>query len=154
MGEREHARDVESDVPDPDHDGAIDGEVELELLVVGMAVVPGDELGGRPRAGQVLAGDAEPAVALGSDRVDDGVVQAHEVVVVEVATDLDVAEEAEAGLVGDPLEGTRHGLQFRVIRRNPEPHEPPRRRQALDHVHLDRRIRGQQRTGGIEARRA
>ena len=98
MREREHPRDVERDVPDPDHDRPLDVEVELELLEIGMAVVPGDELRGRPRAGQVLAGDAEPAVGLRADGVDDGVVQAHEVLVVEVAADLDVAEEAEAGL--------------------------------------------------------
>ena len=51
------------------------GEVERELLEVGMAVVPGDELGGRPRAGEVLAGNAQPPVGLRADRVDDRVVQ-------------------------------------------------------------------------------
>ena len=45
------------------------------LLEVGMAVVPGDEHGRGPRAGQVLAGDAEPPVGLRADRVDDGVVE-------------------------------------------------------------------------------
>ena len=71
-----------------------------------MAVVPGDELGGGPRAGQILAGDAEPTVGLRADGVDDRVVEAHEVVVVEISADLDVAEETEAGLIGDSLEGT------------------------------------------------
>ena len=45
------------------------------LLEVGMAVVPGDENGGGPRARQVLAGDLEPPVGLRADRVDDGVVE-------------------------------------------------------------------------------
>ena len=45
------------------------------LLEVGMAVVPGDEGGRGPRAGQVLAGDAHPPVGLGADRVDDRVVE-------------------------------------------------------------------------------
>ena len=71
-------------------------EVELEVLVVGVAVVPGDELGRGPRAGQVLARDAEPPVGLRADRVDDGVVEPRELVVRDVAADLDVAEEAEA----------------------------------------------------------
>jgi hypothetical protein len=102
-----------------------------------MAVVPGDELGGRPRAGQVLAGNPEPAVGLGADRVDHRVVEAYEVVVREVAAELDVAEEAEAGLLRDPLERPRHRLQLGVIRRDAEPDEGPHgRRQPLDHVHL------------------
>ena len=71
-------------------------EVELELLEVGVAVVPGDELGGRPRAGQVLAGDPEPPVGLRADRVDDRVVEREQLLVRDVAADLDVAEEAEA----------------------------------------------------------
>ena len=109
-----------------------------QLLVVGMAVVPGDELRGRPRAGQVLARDAETAVGLRADGVDDDVVQAHEVVVLEIAADLDVAEETEAGLIGDPLERARDRLQLRMVGRDAEPDEPSRRRQALDHVDLGR----------------
>ncbi len=73
---REHARDVERDVPDADHDGPLDVEVERDVLEVGVAVVPGDEFGGGPRAGQVLAGNPEPAVGLRADGVDDGVVEA------------------------------------------------------------------------------
>ena len=61
-----------------------------------MAVVPGDERGGGPRAGQILAGDPEPPVGLRADAVDDRVVGRDELVVREVAADLDVAEEAEA----------------------------------------------------------
>jgi hypothetical protein len=73
--QREHARDVERDVAVADHNGPLGVQVELELLEVGMAVVPGDELGGRPRPGQVLAGNPEPAVGLRADGVDHGVVE-------------------------------------------------------------------------------
>ncbi len=38
------------------------GEVELVVGEVGVGVVPGDELGGGVRAGQVLTGDPELAV--------------------------------------------------------------------------------------------
>ena len=74
-GQREHPRDVDRDVAVPDHDRALAGEVELEVLEVGVAVVPGDELGRGPRAGQVLARDPEPPVGLRADRVDDRVVE-------------------------------------------------------------------------------
>jgi hypothetical protein len=119
-----------------------------------MAVVPGDELGGRPGAAQVLARNPEASVALRADRIDDGVVEAHEVGVLDVPAELDVAEEAEAGLLGDPLERTRDRLQLWVIRRDPETDEAPGRGQPLDHVHLGGWVGGQQGSGGIEAGRA
>ena len=71
----------------------------------------------------------------------------------EVAADLDVAEEAEARLLGDPLEGARDRLELRMVGRDAEPDEPPRRRQALDHVHLDREVGVEQRPGRVEAGR-
>ena len=151
--QRQHARDVEGDVSVPDHDRALDVEVEREVLVVGMAVVPGDELGRGPRTREVLAGDGEPPVALRADGVDHGVVEADEVGVVEVAADLDVADEAEPRTVGDLLERARDALQLRVVGRDPEPDEPPRRRQPLDHVHLDGLLGSEQRAGGVEAGR-
>jgi hypothetical protein len=46
----------------------------------------------------------------------------------QVATDLDVAEEAETGLVRYPLERARHRLQLRMVRRNAEADEAPGRR--------------------------
>ena len=97
-GQRQHPHAVDRDVAVPDHDRARVGEVELELLEVRVAVVPGDERRGRPRARQVLARDAEAAVGLRADGVDDRVVEAQQLLVRDVAADLDVAEEAEAGL--------------------------------------------------------
>ena len=152
--QREHPRDVERDVPVADHDRALDVEVERKLLVVGMAVVPGDELEGRPRAGEVLGRDPEAPVGLRADGVDDGVVEIREVAVVQVAPDLHVADEAEPRLVRDALERPRDRLQLRMIGRHAEPHEPPGRRQPLEHVHLDRRVGVEQRAGGVEAGRA
>jgi hypothetical protein len=93
--EREHARHVESDVAVSDDDRPLDVQVERQVLEVGVAVVPGDELRGRPRAREVLAGDPETAVGLRPDGVDDGVVDGGEVVVADVPADLDVAEEPE-----------------------------------------------------------
>ena len=70
-GQRQHPGHVERDVAVPDHDRPLVREVELEVLEIGVPVVPGDERGGRPRAGQVLAGDPEAAVGLRPERVDD-----------------------------------------------------------------------------------
>ena len=72
----------------------------------------------------------------------------------EVAADLDVAEEAKPGPLGDPLERARDSLDVRVVRRDAEPNEPPRSRQAVEHVDLASRLLAlQQRVGGIEPRR-
>ena len=95
--------------------------------------------------GEVLAGDAEAPVRLRAEGVDDGVVEAPEISVRQIAPDLDVAEEAEAGLQRDPLERRETLFSFGMVGRDAEPDEPPRRRQPLDHVHLDRRIGVEQR---------
>ena len=102
--QREHARDVERDVPVPDDDCGLTGEVELQVLEVRVAVVPGNELRRGPRPGKVLAGDPEAPVRLRADRVEDGVVRVHELVVRHRLADLDVPEEAEPGPLGDALE--------------------------------------------------
>ena len=73
-GEGEHPGDVGGDVAVADHHDALAVEVELALGEVGVAVVPGDELGGRVRAGKVLAGDPELAVGAGAVGADDRVV--------------------------------------------------------------------------------
>ena len=70
-----------------------------------------------------------------------------------VLADLDVPEEAKPGLLRDPLERARDLLQLRVIRGDAEPHEPPGRREPLDHVHLDRLLGGEQVPGRVERRR-
>src|SRR5207248_608126 len=100
----EHSRDVDGDVAVPDHHRTLARQVEFQVLEVRMAVVPGDELRGRPGAREILAGYPHPPVALRADGVDDRVVQLDQLVVPDVAPDLDVAEEAKAGLEGDPLE--------------------------------------------------
>ena len=61
-------------------------QVELELAVVRVAVVPGDELGGGPASGQVLARDPERLVGLGAGRVDHGVVVAASAPACEMST--------------------------------------------------------------------
>src|SRR5215218_5867779 len=131
-GQSEHPRDVDRDVPVPDDDGALDVEVERQLLEVGVAVVPGDELRGRPRSRQVLARDPHRAVGLRADAVDDGVVESRELVVRHVAAHLDVAEETESRPLRDTLERPRDSLDVLVVGRDAEPDEPPRRGQPVD----------------------
>ena len=130
------------------------GEIELEVLEVGVAVVPGHELGGRPRAREILARDPELAICLRPDRVDHRVVQRGQLVVADVPADLHVSEEAKARPRGDLLERAGHGLELRMVRGDAQPDQPPWRREALDHVDLDDWILArEQRGGGVERSR-
>jgi hypothetical protein len=152
--EREHPGDVERDVAVADHDRALVREVELEVLEVGVAVVPGHERGRGPRPGQVLAGDPQPTVSLGAEREHHAVVPLGELVMRHVPSDLDVPEEAKPFRRGDLLERPRDGLDVRMVRRDAEAHEPPRRRQPVDQVDLDARVGArEQRARGVEAGR-
>ena len=84
--QHEHARDVERDVAVADDHRALGrDEVDLEVGVVGMAVVPADELGGGVGAGEVLAGDAERPVGRRAGGVDDRVVVLEQVLTGDVA---------------------------------------------------------------------
>jgi hypothetical protein len=155
-GEGEHARHVGGDVAVADHDGALAGEVELEVAIVGVAVVPGDELGGRPAPGQVLARDAHAPIGLRADRVDDRVVAGVQVVVGELGAVLDVAEEAKLGVRRGLLVDAADRLDVGVVGRYPAAHQAPRRGQAVVDVDLDVHVRMrlalEEVPGGVEAR--
>ena len=135
--QREHPRDVEGDVAVPDDDRALVREVELEVLEVGVAVVPGDELGGRPRSGKILAGDAQTTVGLRADRVDDRVVERRELVVRDVASHLARCRRSGSRDARRSSRTPETVFSCGMVGCDPETDEPPRRRQPLDHVDLD-----------------
>ena len=90
----EHARHVERDVAVAD-DGDLGG-VERPLAGhVGVAVVPGDEVGGAVRARADRSRDVERGIADRAGGEDHGVVALLQFVERDVAADLDVADEAD-----------------------------------------------------------
>ena len=130
-------------------------EVHLEVRLVGMAVVPADELGRRVRSGQLFAGNPERAVDGGAGRVDDRVIVREQLLARDVLAEADVAEEAKARVLGRLLVHAGDRLDLRVVGRDARAHQSPRRGQALEHVHLDAAARVlQQVARGVEARRA
>jgi hypothetical protein len=97
--------------PIADHDDAPGSQqVELQRAVVGVAVVPGDELGRRVRSRQILAGNPDPPVGRGPDRVDDNVAVLDEICTLHVRAELDAAEEPNAFVPRRLLERARDGL--------------------------------------------
>ena len=103
--------------------------------------------------GRSSPGNADAPVGLGADGVDDGVVEAGELGMVEIAADLDVAEKAKTRPLRDALEHARDRLDVRVVGRDAQAYEPPRRRQPVEQVDLDGGVGCQQLPGGIEPRR-
>src|SRR4029079_10979518 len=136
----------------PDHHRALVGEVELEVLEIGVAVVPGDERGRGPRARQTLTRYPEPTVGLRAERIHHRAVEIGELGMRHVPADLDVAEEPKPRVDGDPLERARDRLAVRIVRRDAYAHETPTGRQPLDQVELDAPIpTREQGAGGTEA---
>ena len=150
--EHEHPGDVDGDVAVADHDRARGGQVELVVGVVGVAVVPGHELGRRVRSRPVLARDPEPVVDRRADRVEHAVVALEQVLAADVGAELDAAEEAEAGLLRGLLVHPRDALDLRVVGRDAGADEPERRRQDLEQVDLEAGL--QELVGRVEAGRA
>src|SRR5918995_71389 len=115
--QREHPRHVRGDVAVPDHDRALAREVELEVCVVGVGVVPADKSGRRPAPGEVFAGDPKMAVGLGAVGVDHGLVALGELGWRDVAPELDVAEEPVPVARGGLLVHPDHRLDLGMVGR-------------------------------------
>src|SRR5439155_312816 len=68
------AHHVDGDVAHAHYHRAFRREVEDMITVVGVAVVPGDELRRRVTADQILAGNAHPTIGLGARRIEPHIV--------------------------------------------------------------------------------
>ncbi len=148
--EREHAGDVERDVAVADDKRARHREVELELAMVGVAVVPADEVGRGPTAGERFTGDAERPVGGRAGGVDDGVVALKQLLTRDVCPEFDVSEEAEARVQRGLLVDAHDGLDLGMVGRDAGAHEAVRRGQALEHVDVEVAFL-EQMAGGVEA---
>ena len=72
----------------------------------------------------------------------------------QVAPELDAAEEAESLLRRRLLVDAHDRLDLRVVRRDAGAHEPERRGQAVEEVDAHGRLGGEQVAGGVEAGRS
>ncbi len=152
VGQGQHPGDVHRHVAVADHHGALAGEVEVAVGVVGVGVVPADEGGGGVAAGQVLAGNAELAVGLAADREDDRVVEPLQLLDLDVVADLDVAEEAEALAGRGFLVDADHRLDLRVVGGDAAADQPEGGRQAVEQVDLGVQVAVLEDVlGGVEA---
>ena len=103
-----------------------------------MAAVPVHEVGRRPAARQVLAGDAEPPVAHRAGRVHHGVVAAEQVVPGDVRAEVHAADERDAGRLKDAAQVVRDRLDRLVVRRHAVADKAVRGGEPVEHVDADR----------------
>jgi hypothetical protein len=150
----EDAGDVECDVAVADDHRALARQVEGRVAEVRVAVVPGDERGGRVAARQVLARDAEVPVVGCAHGVDHGVVVREQLLVGQVTAHLHVEVKAEVRGPGRPLERPRDALGPLMVGGDPGAHEPPRGRQPVQHLDLDGVAVGEEVSRSVGARRA
>jgi hypothetical protein len=150
----QNARNVRGDVALSDNHGGFAGEVEHPIAIVGMAVVPADELRGRVAAGQVLAGDPECAIRLGAAGENHRMMGLPEFLDRYVAADGDVADEVEARGIRDACIDFDGLLELGMIGRDPAAHQPVGGGQAFEHVDRDGRAGLEQGFGGVETTRA
>jgi len=152
---RQHPHHVDCDVSVADHRDAFLREIELQIAIVRVGVVPADELRRGMAARQILTRDIHAAVGLRADGIHDRVVAPGEIVVRDVLAEGDVPEEAEAGMLGDAVVDLRDRFDLLVVGRHAAAHQPERCGQALEHVDPDVQIGAfLKRFGGVEGRRA
>lgn len=132
----EDAGDVEGDVADAEHGDllGVQGPVAGD---VGVAVVPGHEVGGAVAAVEVDAGDGQCPVGVGAGGEDHRVVEPLQVFEGEVGAVVEVAEEADLRLVEDLVQGGDDALDAGVVRCDAVADEAERGRHAFEQVDAD-----------------
>ena len=145
--------DVDRDVADAHDRHPLLREIERAVPIVGVAVVPGDELGRGMAPAQVLTGNPHAPVGLGAGAVHDLMVVGLEVGERHVLAELDAAEETEARIRRDLVEDVRDELDLLMVRRDAQAHQSVRSRQPIVQIDLDDLRVPEQMIGGVEAGR-
>ena len=146
----EDARHIHGHIADADDDNRAAAQVEGAVGEVGVAVVPGDELGGGEGAVELLALHAELAVRLRTDGVEHTVVAAEQLIAAHIAAHGHIAEEAEARVGRRLLEGAGDALDLGMVWRNAEADEAEGCGQRVEEINGHGRGRLAEQRGGSE----
>lgn len=145
------ARHVHRDIAHPDDHGGVRPEREGVAGRVGMGAVPGDEVGRREAARQILAGNAEPPVGRRPHAVDHRVVELQQPLGHQRGrAHTHMAEKADPGVLQDRAQRVLQRLDLLVVGRDTVAHQPIRTGQPVQHMHrhlgdsllLDERLGG------------
>ncbi len=149
----ENPADIDRDVSLTDDDGLLMRQIESQVAVIGMAVIPADKFACRVAACQMFPGYPHRSVGMRSAGEHDGVITILELLHADVAPDRDIAEESKPRRFGNSLVDGNGLLELRVVWGNAAAHQAEGRGQSLEHVDHDRRLRPYECLGGVEAGR-
>ena len=85
-------------------------------------------------ADELLPRNAEVSIGVRAVGIDDGVIVVVQFSWGEVLSDLDMAEESEAGLRGNALKDAGYRLDLRMVGRHAAAYQTERRGQPIEHV--------------------
>jgi hypothetical protein len=91
-----------------------------------MAVVPADERNSWKAVEQILSRDAHTPIGLGTDSIDDLIIEPFQFLVMDVDTVGHVAEETDVRIRQRPIQNAGHRLDRLVIGRNTITDQPKR----------------------------
>jgi hypothetical protein len=106
-----------------------------------MAVVPADERDGWKAVEQILSGDAHTPIGLGTDGIDDLIVEPLQFLVMDVDTVGDVAEETDSGIRQRPVQNAGYRLDRLVIGRNTVTDQPERCWETVEDIDCQDEVR-------------
>src|SRR5699024_1098447 len=147
---REDAGHVDGDVTEADDDRRFRTQVGFKIAVVGMPVVPGDELRGRHAARQVLTLNAQGTVAGSSGGEHHGMVAPLQVLQVEVAAEFDVSEKADPLVPAGAREQLLDAFDAVVVRSHSVADESVRSGEPVENVDVYAVVLFEQRFGRVK----
>ena len=144
------ARDVQGHIAHAD-DGDLLGAQVPGARVVGVAVVPGDEVGAAVALGGVGAGDVQGGVGVGAGGEDQGVVVLVELGHGDVPAHLHIADEPDVAALEDLVQGHDDLLDARVVGGHPVAHQAVGGGEPLEQVDAHVQPGFGQDVGGVDA---
>src|SRR4029453_13864985 len=116
-----------------------------------MAVVPADERNSWKAVEQLLPRDAHTPIGLGTDGIDDLIIEPLQLLVMYVDTVGDVAEETDSRIRQRPTQNGGHRLDRLVIGRNTVTDQPERSGETIEDIDRQDEVGFlEKRFGGIE----
>ena len=131
-GQDQHACHIHRDVAD--HDGPLTGEVDGQIAIVRVPIIPANKRGGRKGIGQIFTRDAHPSISLGANRIDDLIVELLELLMMDINTIGDVPEETDAWIRKDFIKDADHRLDGLVIGCNTVTDQSERGGEAIEQI--------------------
>ena len=115
-------------------------QVKLRIHIVGVTIIPSNELGSGITTRQHLTRNIEFAVCFGSDSEDYLVVMCLEILQINVTSELDIPKETKPWICGNFLISLDDGFDVLMIRSDSKSNETVRHWKSIKSIHLNQDI--------------